>query len=143
MSKRQRVTPLTGNGGHLSALRPRRSLARKPPPRPADPAEEKRSRYAREHNLGKIVMGRLAHRDAGGDVTLSPTVLPCARAGFGSGIVALEEPLASARAQTPDNRPLKRNGVGRFRVVCRRGALRHHHAYRYAVVVTLLTPPIW
>lgn len=45
----------------------------------SDPAEEKAVvRYAREHNLGKSSWAA-RRRDAGGDVTLSPTVLPGAR----------------------------------------------------------------
>ncbi len=52
-------------------------------------------------------------------------------------IVALEEPPARALAQTPDNRPLKRNG-GQIQgcSLVAAALLRHHHAYRYAVLVT-------
>ncbi len=52
-------------------------------------------------------------------------------------IVALEEPPARALAQTPDNRPFKEMAWADSGLSGRRGALRHHHAYRYAVACHL------
>ncbi|ESO49856.1 sensor protein KdpD, partial [Salmonella enterica subsp. enterica serovar Agona str. 392869-1] len=80
----------------------------------SDPAEEKAVvRYAREHNLGKIVMGRPAsrrwwRRDAFADR------LARRAPDLDQVIVALEEPPARALAQTPDNRPFKEKWRGQI-----------------------------
>ncbi len=80
----------------------------------SDPAEEKAVvRYAREHNLGKIVMGRPAsrrwwRRDAFADR------LAGRAPDLDQVIVALEEPPARALAQTPDNRPFKEKWRGQI-----------------------------
>ncbi len=63
MSKRQRYTAYRkNNGGPFKRAAPAQELGAETATL-SDPAEEKAVvRYAREHNLGKIVMGRPASR---------------------------------------------------------------------------------
>ncbi|EEC7123233.1 two-component system sensor histidine kinase KdpD [Salmonella enterica] len=80
----------------------------------SDPAEEKAVvRYAREHNLGKIVMGRPAsrrwwRRDAFADR------LARRAPDLDQVIVALEDPPARALTQAPDNRTFKEKWRGQI-----------------------------
>ncbi|ECI3497508.1 two-component system sensor histidine kinase KdbD, partial [Salmonella enterica subsp. salamae] len=80
----------------------------------SDPAEEKAVvRYAREHNLGKIVMGRPASRRWWRRNAFADRLARRAP-DLDQVIVALEEPPARALTQAPDNRPFKEKWRGQI-----------------------------
>ncbi len=143
MSKRQRYTAYRKNNGGPFKRAALGAGAWRGNRHPVRSAEEKAVvRYAREHNLGKIVMGRPAsrrwwRRDAFADR------LAGRAPDLDQVIVALEEPPARALAQTPDNRPLKRNGVGRFRAVWSPWRFAPSPRLSLCSGLSPSTPPIW
>ncbi|MGT8896175.1 hypothetical protein ACVV38_08490 [Escherichia coli] len=81
----------------------------------SDPAEEKAVvRYAREHNLGKIILGRPASRRWWRRETFADRLARIAP-DLDQVLVALDEPPARTINNAPDSRSLKTSGGYRFR----------------------------
>ncbi len=113
--KTPNVTPLTENNLRRARAAPGAGAWRGNRHPVRSRRREKRTRYAREHNLGKNRHGPPASRRwwrrafADRLAVRAPISIRHRR--------PEEPPPARALAQTPDNRPLKSSGVGRFRAV--------------------------
>ncbi|VDZ80167.1 sensor protein KdpD [Salmonella bongori] len=134
-SKHQRYTAYQKNSGReiLSALRLAQELGAETATL-SDPAEEKAVvRYAREHNLGKVVMGRPAARRWWRRDTFADRLARRAP-DLDQVIVALQDPPPRALAPAPDNRSFKEKWRAQLQGCLVAIALcAFNHAYRHAV----------
>lgn len=89
-------------------------------------------RYAREHNLGKIILGRLASRRWWRRETFADRLARIAP-DLDQVLVALDEPPARTINNAPDSRSLKTSGGYRFRMRGCRRVMRRYHLNCHAV----------